>query len=160
MIKYIIKKFKNKNIEKEIFNTWKENIDYINSIKESRVVVTNINHEKSLFILIYLNSKIFFLEKNLNESFISVSGIAHENMIKNPKLWECIKFSKSSGNIMDTSSLMLYISSILEKNKENLNISYSEERDMWFDICMFIDSMKTVPVNLPKYKEGENIWVD
>lgn len=160
MLKTIIEKFKIKQKNKEVFDIWQKNITYINNLSKNKVVITHFFNSSSFFILIYLSKKVFFLKKDLDSKFITISGIAHINMINNKQVWECIKYSKSSGNIMDTSSMMLYISEIIQKNKEYFNITYNEERDMWFDICSFINEIETVKVGLPTYTIDENLWVD
>lgn len=160
MFKAIIEKFKNNSNERKIFQTWQDNIIYINSLSKNKVIVTQIFYENSFFLLIYLSNKIFFLHKEPNKPFESIYGEAHENIVKNTKIWECIKYSKISGNVLETSSMMLYIADVLQNNKEKLNISYCEEKDMWFDICDFIKEIDTTGINIPKYKKGENLWVD
>lgn len=160
MLKKIFNNLKRSQKEAEVFSVWRENIDYIKTLKKNNVVVTSVKSGDSFFLLLFLLDKVFFMEKTKNHPFKVISGKVHENMVENEKVWECIKYSKKNGQVMETSSLTMYLCEKIEEVRDDLNIEFQEEREIWYDINMFLSEIDTVGVKIPSYKEGENLWVD
>lgn len=160
MLEKVFSKFKNKKNEISIYEDWQKNISYIQDLKKNNVVITSIMMEKRFFILIFLQNKVFFLEKEKGQEFHIVSGLVNESIIKNEKVWECVKQSKFLGKLMETSSMVMFLCEQFEMMRSILDLEITEEREIWFEIGLFMSEIDTVKVNLPRYKKNENLWVD
>lgn len=156
------KLFKSKYENDHIFKEWELNLKYLQSLKPDHSVVTHIllDDKKEQYLLIYQDNNVLFMSKSIETPLHVVFSTIHKDMIKNEKLWECIKSSKELGKVLPNDTLVQFIVEKMENNAGYCGVKMEDELKFWRHFSLFSQNMKTSPIVLPEYKENENIWVD